>query len=207
MRIFKAGVVPPFRFKRELSAFETCGCRIQSMQEMEKFIALGRITRPHGIRGAVNIRIYGDDAAFAGHSHFFLPEHSRVFKMYELASARIKKPGTFIVQFSNIQDRNSAEKISGLEVFVDRESMPGTAPDEAYWHDLIGMKVLLPGGELVGRIHHIMETAGHDVYVVSTQDGREIFIPAVRNIVTDIDIEAGKCTISPPPGLLEANDH
>ncbi len=177
------------------------------MPEKDNFIALGRITSPHGIRGAVNIHSYGDNDAFAHYSHLFLQEPGRRgLTRYDIESCRPKKPGSFIVQFRGVSDRNAAEELAGSEVFLDSASLPETGPDEDYWHDIIGLEVLLPNGKRVGRIASILETAGHDVYVVRTDGGREVLIPAVRDIVTDIDTEAGICTINPPPGLLEAND-
>jgi len=177
------------------------------MKGNDKFIALGRISSPHGIRGAVNLHPYGDDHAFPGYSHLFLKESGGLFRKYAIASSRLKKPGSFIVQFSEVRDRNAAEEIAGSEVFLDSASLPESGPDEIYWQDIIGLDVLLRNGERLGRISSILETAAHDVYVVKTDSGREIMIPAVREIVTDIDTSAGTCTIDPPPGLLEANDN
>jgi 16S rRNA processing protein RimM len=175
------------------------------MVQKDNFIALGRITSPHGIRGAVNIHSYGDNDAFAHYSHLFLRKAGELAR-YDIASCRSKKPGSFIVQFRGVSDRNAAEELAGSEVFLDRASLPEPEPDEVYWHDIIGLDVVLVHGERVGRIINILETGGHDVYVVKTGKGGEVLVPAVMDIVTDIDTETGICTIDPPPGLLEAND-
>ncbi len=177
------------------------------MQERDNFIALGKITSPHGIKGAVNIYPYGDDAAFAHYSHLFVEKPDRGMVRYEIVSSRPGTRGRFIVQLEGVNNRNMSEELAGCEVFIDSASLPEPGPDEKYWTDLIGLDVLLPDGGKVGRIDNILETAGHDIYVVKTGTGAEVLVPAVKDIVTDIDIESGTCTINPPPGLLEANAH
>ncbi len=177
------------------------------MTDREKFIAIGRITRAHGIKGAVNICTYGDDASFSKYSHLFLKTPESGFMRYDIAWSRLKKPGHFVVQFKALHDRNGAEGLSWAEVFLDSASLSEPGPDETYWYHLIGMEVKLRNGRSLGHIRNIMDTAGHDVYVVRTGDGREVLIPAVKEIVTDVDVKRGICTIDPPPGLLEANDN
>ncbi len=177
------------------------------MQGENKFIALGRITSPHGIKGAVNIHPYGDEHAFAQYTHLYLKGQGRGMTRYEIISSRPGTRGKFIVQFKGVTDRNTSEQLAGSEVFLDNASLPEPGPDETYWHDIIGLDVVMADGNRLGRIVNIIETPGHDIYVVKRDSGAEVLVPAVRDIVTDIDIKAGTCTIDPPPGLVEANDN
>lgn len=177
------------------------------MNEKEKFIALGRITRPYGLKGAVHLYSYGDDAAFLEYDALFLPDSHNHPRMLRISWVRIKKPGRIVVQFREIRDRYAASALAGTEVFITASSLPEPGEGEIYRHEITGLQVITTQGEKLGHIVGIMETAGHDIYVVNGEGGREILIPAVKQIVISIDTEAGSCTIDPPPGLLNANDH
>ncbi len=177
------------------------------MSEGARVIAVGRIGRAHGIKGDVNIHIYGDDASFISYPRLLLPDEHGKLHETGVTSARLKKPGKAVVHLEGISDRNMAEALSGRQVFVNGDWLPEPEADESYWYELEGLKVVTDRGEELGHITGIMQTPGHDIYVVSAPNGKEILVPAVKEFVTDIDPDSGICRVSLPPGLVTLNDN
>lgn len=177
------------------------------MDEKKKLVALGRITRPHGLKGAVHLSSYGDDTNFQGDRVLLLPDPAGNFRMLRIASARIRKPGRIVVQFHEIKDRDTAASLAGTEVLVEASSLPEPRQEDIYRHEIMGLEVVTVQGEHLGHVTGIIETPGHDVCIVTGESGREILVPAVKQIIISLDTRAGICTIDPPPGLVDANDH
>ncbi len=175
------------------------------MHENADLISIARISSPHGIKGALNVRPYGSDHSFLSYSHFFIPTENREFQEYRVVSSRLKKPGSIILVLAGVDDRNRAEELAGSEIYIKRDMLPEPDEDEDYWQDLIGLRVVTQDGSAVGVIKNILETAGHDIYVVRSENGKEILIPAVKDIVRDVHLEEGVCVIEPPDGLLDVN--
>ena len=175
------------------------------MHENADLISIARISSPHGIKGALNVRPYGSDHAFLSYSRFFIPTENREFQEYRVVSSRLKKPGSIILVLAGVDDRNRAEELAGSEIYIKRDMLPEPDDDEDYWQDLIGLRVVTQDGSAVGVIKNILETAGHDIYVVRSENGKEILIPAVKDIVRDVNLEKGVCVIEPPDGLLDVN--
>ena len=81
---------------------------------------------------------------------------------------------------------------------------PTLPPGEFYWFQVLGLPVVNQAdGALLGHLDHIISTPGHDVYVVR-QGERELLLPAVEDVIVEINLEAGMIRVLPPLGLLEA---
>lgn len=85
---------------------------------------------------------------------------------------------------------------------VDESMLPKLGNNQYYYHQIIGLSVVTPEGETIGRVTKIMETPANELYVVQGS-GREYLIPAVKPIVTDINLDTGTMTITPIEGLLD----
>lgn len=80
--------------------------------------------------------------------------------------------------------------------------LPELGEHQYYYHQIIGLSVVTPDGEMIGRVTEIMETPGNEVYVVQGTD-KEYLIPAVKPIIASIDLNTGTMTITPIDGLLD----
>ena len=177
-------------------------------------IVVGRIGRPHGIRGEVVIGVRTDepDLRFAvgatvdvrstpddpGPGDHTGGEHLTV------ASARWHS-GQLLVAFAGITDRTAAAELTGSWLSVDSSQLPDISdPDEFRDHELIGLSVRTCAGDPVGVVTDVLHY-GQDLLVVRRQDepGGEALIPFVKAIVPEVDIRAGVVVIDPPPGLLD----
>ena len=81
------------------------------------------------------------------------------------------------------------------------ETLPPLEDGEYYWFQLVGMEVVSDSGETVGTVREIMETGGHDVYVVERPSGEEVLIPTVKQFVVNIDHEKRRITVRYLEGL------
>jgi 16S rRNA processing protein RimM len=166
-------------------------------------LVVGRVGRPHGIRGEVAVQVRTDDPdrRFAAGS-VLATEPAAAGPLTVLATRW--HSGRLLVTFAGSTDRSHAESLTGTLLVVDSAEVgPPDDPDEFNDHDLIGLKVLSTAGELVGTVSDVLHH-GQDLLVVrSVQPGEDTFIPFVMAIVPEVNIEAGHLLIDPPPGLLD----
>jgi len=90
-------------------------------------------------------------------------------------------------------------------VLIDPADLPPLEADEYYWQDILGMRVVSETGEDVGTIKEIVPTGSNDVYVVQ-KGAQEFLIPATKDVIMSIDIEAHTMVIHPLEGLVQKDD-
>ena len=170
-------------------------------------VVVGRIGRPHGIRGEVVIGVRTDepDLRFApGATVEAGPDDSSVGQRLTVASARWHS-GHLLVAFAGITDRTAAAELTGSWLSVDSSQLPETGdPDEFRDYELIGLSVRTCAGDPVGVVTDVLHY-GQDLLVVRRSDGSdgESLVPFVKAIVPEVDVAAGVVVIDPPPGLLD----
>ena len=177
-------------------------------------VVVGRIGRPHGIRGEVVIGVRTDepDLRFAvgatldarSTSDDAGPENGAGGERLTVASMRWHS-GQLLVAFAGITDRTAASELTGSWLSVDSSQLPDTGdPDEFRDYELIGLAVRTCAGDPVGVVTDVLHY-GQDLLVVRRHDepGGEALIPFVKAIVPEVDIRAGVVVIDPPPGLLD----
>lgn len=184
--------------------------------DLEDFLLVGKITKPHGIQGELKVFPYsGEPADFLLYKTvLLLPSDNdgagTLAEKYE-PSPEIEVVGVrpqakiVLVSLRGVKDRFSAEEIVGMEVWTRREYLPELGEDEFFWHDLEGLTVLTVTGMKIGVVEGLLDTGGHDLLVVKNEFGKEYLIPAKDEFLKEIDQEAGTIIISPPPGLLDLN--
>ena len=168
---------------------------------MEQFLQVGVISSTHGLRGEVKVFPTTDDAArFQTLKEVILDTGKEKLDL-EIQSVRFFKQFV-IVKFKGIDDINDIEKYKGKSLFVTRENAQPLKEDEYYIADLIGMEVYLEDGSHFGTLKDVMETGANDVYIIKTEEGKEVLIPAIYECILDVDVEAGKMKIHLLDGLV-----
>jgi 16S rRNA processing protein RimM len=168
-------------------------------------LVVGRITRPHGVRGELTVEVRTDDPELRLAAGAVLATEPAAAGPLRVAGTRWHS-GRLLVRFAGIDDRNAADGLRGTLLVVDSadlEELPDT--DEFRDHQLIGLMVIAPDGEQVGTVADVLHN-GQDLLVVAGSGGRtgaEILIPFVSAIVSDVDLGAGLVRVDPPPGLLD----
>jgi len=107
-----------------------------------------------------------------------------------------------LISFRGISDRQEASKLRNAMIEVDASMLPKLGENEYYYHQIIGLSVVTSNGEVIGRVTEIMETPGNELYVVKGTD-KEYLIPAVKQIIAGINLNAGIMIITPIDGLLD----
>lgn len=167
-------------------------------------LVVGRVGRPHGIRGGVIIDVHTDDpdARFAVGS--VLATDPLAAGPLTVESIRWHS-GRLLVEFAGIADRTRAEGLRGTWLTMDSAQVTSPEdPDEFYDHELVGLAVVTTSGEPVGIVTDVRHH-GQDLLVIQPAQPRRdgLLVPFVAAIVPEVDVAAGRLVIDPPPGLLD----
>ena len=167
-------------------------------------LVVGRIGRPHGVRGEVSVDVRTDDPEQRyAPGAVLTADPSR--RLLTVVASRWHH-GRLLVQFEDSVGREGAEALRGQLLVVDSTTAGGTEPGEYWDHQLVGLAVLRLDGSKVGEIIEVIHLPGSEVLAIRREDGGEALIPFVAAIVPTVDIELGHVVIDPPEGLLEIND-
>ena len=164
-------------------------------------VTVGRIGRPHGIRGAVVVGVRTDEPElrFAKGSRL---DTDPVGLGPLIVSGSRWHSGELLVRFEGIDDRDAAAELRGTWLLVDSATLaPPDDPDEFRDGDLIGLLVRTVSGTDVGTVDDVLHS-GQDVLVIKSPDGRDIMVPFVLPLVPEVDVASGYLVIDPPEGLL-----
>ena len=167
----------------------------------EKLVAVGRFTRPHGVRGELVFLPYVSDVALlpdlSGRQvrirHKTAPAQTRTILAWRTAHRRI------LMQIESCRDLSAAESLRDYEVVIPRQWFPPLPAGEYYWFEIEGLTVYAGDGQALGVVTDIIHTGSNDVYVVS-HDGQETLVPALKDIVRAIDLEGGAMHLHGLPG-------
>lgn len=172
----------------------------------EDFIAIGRVSKPHGVKGEIRIAYFNpeDPQFFSHYQMIYLQGDEKSLHPYRLLTVRPHKK-FILAQLEGIQSRAEAEQLRGKVVLIDPADLPPLEADEYYWQDILGMRVVSETGEDVGTIKEIVPTGSNDVYVVQ-KGAQEFLIPATKDVIMSIDIEAHTMVIHPLEGLVQEDD-
>jgi 16S rRNA processing protein RimM len=165
---------------------------------------VGKVIRPHGRGGLLRIQSYTEsERSFLDAGMVFLKPGAGEIEEHAVISAKPHK-NVLLVALKGVNGRDEAEQYIGAEVFLEKKALH-REEDEYFLYELQGLRVYLDTGEYVGRIAHVISAKGHDTYVIKGPEN-EILVPAVTEVVKEIDIERGLMTISPVEGLLDLNE-
>lgn len=171
----------------------------------EDMVLVGRIARPHGLRGHVVINPETNfvERRFVPGAVMAVQSDDRIEQL-TVVEARIQN-GRPVVAFEGLSRIEDVERLAGLELRVPEELLLPLAPNQYYEHDLVGCRVTTIGGQSVGVVARVEGGIGGSRLVIDDARG-EIQIPLARAICVEIDIERKHVRIDPPDGLLELNE-
>jgi 16S rRNA processing protein RimM len=167
---------------------------------------VGRLTKAHGLKGAIKVEMYTDDPArrFVPGAKFSLqvPESSP-WRGKNLELIELKWYNSHAVAFfKDVPDRTVAESLLKAILWIDTDPTEDSGEEDAWFdHQLVGLRVIRDGVQ-VGTVSQIDHFPAQDLLTVAT-DGPNVLVPFVKAIVSAVDIEAGTLTVTPPVGLFE----
>jgi len=171
-------------------------------QETERarpaYIAVGRVVRPHGVRGALLVAAISEaiHGLRQGNQAYLGPDRSPV-------TIRFLKPhqDRYLLALDEVSGRQQAEARRGHELAIEAGDV-ADLPEGTYYHwQIIGLKVETESGEPLGSVQRILETGANDVYLVEQPDGQELLMPAIQSVIRQVDLAGGKIVVSLLPGL------
>ncbi|MCP2047167.1 UNVERIFIED_ORG: 16S rRNA processing protein RimM [Paenarthrobacter nicotinovorans] len=168
-------------------------------------LQVARIGKPHGIRGEVTVQVLTDAPAerFVAGTEFVVEPASA--GPLTVRSARWNKD-ILLLGFEEIADRNAAEAIRGAKLYIETEELDDEDDDEGWYeHELVGLEARV-ASQVVGKVAALTTLPVQDLLTVTTDEGKEILVPFVDEIVPEVNIEDGYILITPPAGLFELND-
>lgn len=164
-------------------------------------LVVGRIGRPHGVRGEVTVEVRTDDPElrFAEGMSIATDPAGRGPLVVE---GRRWHKDVLLVAFEGFHDRDAAEELRGTMLVIDSaEVEPSDDPDEFHDHQLVGLAVETVSGEAVGEVTDVLHH-GQDLLVVRRPGQDEALIPFVKALVPEVDLQGGRLVVDPPEGLL-----
>lgn len=167
-------------------------------------MAVGHIVGVHGLRGEVKVDLYTD------YPERFAPGEQLMLgaDLVEVEIAAVRPHKEFLlIRFEGIEDRNAADQLRGLWLFID-ENHAAELEEGAYWiHDLIGLRVVGEDAVELGELVDVLITGANDVYVVRLTAGvqrqQELLLPAIPEVIKAVDLDKGVMTVRLLDGLLE----
>lgn len=171
------------------------------MKERPKFVSIGIIGKPHGVKGSIIVVPITDELEqFKTLTTISIKDQKGERQAFAFEWINIKS-NSIILKLEGINDRNQALSLKGLyldKYFDENEQLPA---DEYYIFDLIGLKVITMDNTCLGEVVDVLTLPANDVYIVS--DGaKEYFIPAIKDVIKKIDLEEQYILIEPIDGLL-----
>jgi len=163
------------------------------------FLVVGKLRRPHGIRGEMKMTVLTDfpqllsrgQKVFVGESHQPLAIRSARWQGEDM-----------LIAFEEYSDRDEAGVHRNQMLYMHVEDFPSLTEGEFYLHDLVGLNVISEDGQDMGTLVEILKTGANDVYILKGPHGEEILLPAIEEVVLKVDIEKGEMIVHLLPGLL-----
>jgi 16S rRNA processing protein RimM len=168
-------------------------------------LVVGRIVKPHGVRGelVVEVRTDSPEQRFQAGSVLGVRRGEQEVDTLTLTGVR-PHSGRMLVCVDGVETRNAAEELRGALLTVRADELEATGdPDEFYDHQLEGLQVVHVAGGDVGVLHEVVHTPGGELLAVRAEDGRELLVPFVSEIVPEVDLKAGRIVVNPPEGLFD----
>lgn len=169
---------------------------------MEARFQVGVITSTHGIKGEVKVYPTTDDPGRFRRLKEVILDSGKGDVVLKIESVKFFKQFV-ILKFEGLDTPEEAAKYRQKSLYVTRENAVRLGRDEYFIADLMGLKVLDETGEEIGVLREVLETGANDVYIIDLKDGRELLLPAIKECVLHVDVEAGQMQIHILEGLLD----
>jgi 16S rRNA processing protein RimM len=164
------------------------------------FVVIGKFRKPHGIRGEIRMSVLTDfDELIKPGMTIYAGDR---YQPYTVRSTRWHG-GDLLISLEELPDRTAVEIFRNIMVYMKADDVPDLPKGEYYLHQLVGMEVVTDQDIKLGIIKEILITGANDVYLIDTGTGKDILLPAIEQVVLDINNEEGIVLVHIIPGLLD----
>lgn len=166
-----------------------------------EYIEIGQIVNTNGLKGVVKVNPFTDDIGkFEDLKYVYIQLKSELKKI-KIEQVRYNK-NQVLLKLEGIDSIEEAEKYRNFYLKTEKESQEDLGEDTYYIVDLIGLDVYTDKNEYLGKIEDVFPTGSNDVYVVKDNLGKQILIPAIADVVKEVDLKNKKMIINLIPGLI-----
>ena len=167
------------------------------MQELE----IGQIVNTFGIKGIVKVVPFTDDITRFDNLKKVYIKTKKEKKEYDIEEVKYHK-NMVLLKFKGIENPEDAALLKNAYLLVDRKDAVPLPKNSYYIVDLLGLEVYTEEGVLLGILEDIYNTGSNDIYVVKDEKGKQILLPAISDVIKNIDIENKKITVHLLNGLI-----
>jgi len=168
---------------------------------MQERLEIGQIVNTFGIKGQVKVVPFTDDITRFDYLKNVYVKNKKEKKQYEVEEVKYHK-NFVLLKFKGINYMEEAETLRDSFLEVDREDAIPLEEDTYYIVDLIGLEVYSDENKLLGKLEDIFNTGSNDIYVVKDELGKQILLPAISDVIKQINIEEGKIIVHLIEGLM-----
>jgi len=164
------------------------------------FLVVGMFLHPHGLKGELLMEVMTDfpERLVPGVTIFA----GNTYQPLRIRSRRQHK-NSLLLAFDDFHDREAVGVFRNQWAYVSTSDRPTLPDGEYYHHQLLGLRVVSDDGSVLGNIVKILETGANDVYVVRKPDGKEILLPAINQVILEINLEKGEMIVHLLVGLID----
>ncbi len=166
-----------------------------------EYIEIGQIVNTNGLKGVVKVNPFTDDISKFEELKYIYIQLKSELKRVKIEQVRYNK-NQVLLKLEGIDSIEEAEKYRNFYLKIEKKSQEELGEDTYYIVDLIGINVYSDNDEYLGKIEDVFPTGSNDVYVVKDNLGKQILVPAIAEVVKEVDLKNKKMVIKIIPGLI-----
>lgn len=160
-------------------------------------MVVGRVIRPHGSDGTIRVQSHSDNPA-----RFQVGSNLTVAgRTLAVSDFRMLPGGYALLRLEGLENVDAVRPLTGQWLVAPADAVPDLPPGEYYHYQLVGLAVVTDQGEDLGALQEVLVTGSNDVYVVKSETGDEILLPAVSQVIKQVDLPAGRMLVHLIDGL------
>lgn len=158
---------------------------------------MGRFGAPHGVRGELRLQSFtGDPLAIADYGPLTDKSGKKTFTLLNL---RPQGKDMLVVRLKDVDDRDGAQALNGVELYLARDKLPAPDPEEFYLADLEGLRAETATGEAIGRVVALRNFGAGDILEIAPASGGDtLMYPFTKAVAPIIDLAGGRIVVEPP---------
>lgn len=163
-------------------------------------LVIGRVVAPRGVRGELRVAVETQDPErFTLLREVYLGRRSDDLTLFAVRRARVHQ-GQALLELAGIEDRETADPWRGAYVYIHVDDALPLEEGEYYVHQIEGLTAVTEEGQVLGLVKQVLPTGANDVYVID-MSGQELLLPAIKDVILRVDLEAGQIVVRIPEGL------
>lgn len=168
---------------------------------MTKYLEIGQIVNTFGIKGMVKVKPFTDNIERFNNLEKIYIKNKSGQTEYKIQEIKYHK-NMVLIKFEGIENPEQADLLRNSYLIVDRETEEPLEPGRYYIVDMIGLDVFTDDNEYLGKLEYIYNTGSNDIYVVKNELGKQVLLPAIEDVIKNIDMDNKKVIVHLIPGLV-----